>query len=448
MRTLQLDVDDDFRDAWFETEATPSERARLLAFACSLPHERREDVAAVADRLAERSAEHFDRALERHRDDLLQQLRCAEERASAAEARAAVAELTAEQHAAREASELQAKCAVLSAEKADAVQEWAGMLRASDGEVRELRGEVLALRAKVTELETPMARGRAGEWDVAQTLRDVGFEVEDTSMGDKKMQGYLDLLAWPEGRAGDGMRIAIECKNCVKIDPKTSLDTFAAKTREGIAKGLFDSSIFVSVRAHTKKPTAVALEMFQDESGRALVPVSYVGPERGKNAAPLLQEQLESHVCMHAALLSQCATIRASLGAGLTDSDVSRLQTFVDLAGEQLLGAFEDLNRQNRLVRDMQALVTSLRARCVDVFAHMWTLNSETPWLNRPLAAPWMPVYEATRAKKETMPESKDSTLWNNTSKESKLLVEKHVGHEAMFAALGKRARAEAPAAA
>ena len=78
--------------------------------------------------------------------------------------------------------------------------------------------ELTALRTRVAELETPAARGRVGEFHVAETLRSVGFSVEDTSSGDKKLKGYLDLLVRGEA---EGLRIAIEVKNRESIDPAT-----------------------------------------------------------------------------------------------------------------------------------------------------------------------------------------------------------------------------------
>mgnify|MGYP004270129811 CR=1 FL=1 len=51
------------------------------------------------------------------------------------------------------------------------------------GEAQERHSEnVATLKERIGELETPMGRGRAGELDVAQTLRDVGLHVEDTSI--------------------------------------------------------------------------------------------------------------------------------------------------------------------------------------------------------------------------------------------------------------------------
>ena len=57
---------------------------------------------------------------------------------------------------------------------------------------------VSELQARIHELETPMGRGVVGEVDVAQCLRDMGFVVEDTSMGEAKNARFLDLLAYPE----------------------------------------------------------------------------------------------------------------------------------------------------------------------------------------------------------------------------------------------------------
>eukprot|EP00966_Prymnesium_polylepis_P008585 198286-Prymnesium_polylepis.1 len=54
--------------------------------------------------------------------------------------------------------------------------------------------EVAQLKEKHSELQNPYNRGNTGEFDTAQTLRDIGFHVEDTSEGVKKTQGSSIFL--------------------------------------------------------------------------------------------------------------------------------------------------------------------------------------------------------------------------------------------------------------
>ena len=124
-----------------------------------------------------------------------------------------------------------------------------------------------------------------GEFDTAQTLRDIGFHVDDTSEGEKKDTGYLDLLVRPDSSTVSNMRIAIEVKNKKTIkkasdekarkrekDIDDDIKTFQSRAKDGIKKGLFDAAIFVSIRAHTKMGAPVVLEMFDDTTNRPLAP--------------------------------------------------------------------------------------------------------------------------------------------------------------------------------
>lgn len=446
-RELCIAVPAHFANAWFEHEATAEERGALLDFACSLPRAAHDD----ADRLR-RIVEDATRgvaaervtALEKDRDAHRAAALEAQAKLAAAERAAGMLEQAAENKVRTlmeaEVRDMRHELAALSAAKVEREQTLSAKLQDNVDELQRLAAERVQLQLRVAELETPMARGKAGEFDVAKTLTDVGFHVEDTSMGDCKLQGYLDLLVWPAGRE-EGMRIAIECKNCAAIDPKTHLDVFAAKSRDGFKRGLFDSSIFVSLRAHTKRGAeSVALELFADDSGRPSVPVSFVGPERGKTAPPLLQEQLESHVCLHAAFLAQMRQ-KAASGEERTDADAMALHELVALSNEELNGTFDDLNRQTRLLKDMQTLNTSVRSRCIRLFSAVWKTNASIPWLHAPMEAPWMPAFEALRVRKEADPGIRDATLWNNAAKDAKAVIEKHVGHEAVFHCLKKRPR-------
>lgn len=291
------------------------------------------------------------------------------------------------------------------------------------------------LQARISELETPMGRGSTGEVDVAQCLRDMGFVVEDTSMGDAKNAGYLDLLAYPE-KCGDGqnMRIAFEVKNRKEVK-RENITAFEEHVRNGIAKGLFDSAVFVSIRAHVKRDQAVALDMYDDDCQRPLVPVSWIGPEKAKNATPLTQDQLEAHVFMHAAVLDHAHNMRAVLAqqcTGATEGDMQVLQTFVDGLVVHLNDTFSELGRQHQLVDDMKENLTRVRVQCIQMFMTMCRVNREVSWLGRTASAPWLSTFEHARRKTAT---HNDTQIWNDCSK-TKSIIEKTIGKEAMLRAL------------
>lgn len=304
-------------------------------------------------------------------------------------------------------------------------------LRATCEKAENHATEVADLRTRIAELETPMGRGRAGEVDVAQTLRDAGFAVEDTSMGERRDAGYLDLLVQPEGSEDTNLRIAVELKN-VRVVQKEYRDDFERKVKEGVRKDLFDAAIFLSIRAHTKKGGCVVLEMYPDEGNRPLVPVTWLGPEKGKAALPLTQEQVETHVHMMCGLLSQCHHIRRELCNGLRDDNVAKLQTFFDQTGAHFNETFADLAKQQKLLDDMKANLTGIRARAIAMFTSLWQHNREVHWLGRTIHAPWMEAYMTARDRAQHMDEAR---VWNQCSR-NKSLIERSIGKDAMFQAI------------
>lgn len=308
-------------------------------------------------------------------------------------------------------------------------------------EVGELRdtfsGQVAALKERIVELETPMGRGRAGETDVAATLQNVGFLVEDTSMGEAKDKGYLDLLVRPEGSEDSNMRIAIEMKN-VKTVQKQDRDDFERKVHAGIRNNLFDAAIFISIRAHTKAGGPMVLELYPDEGRRPLVPVAWLGPERSKQVVPISAEQVETALFMMSGLLHQTHMLRRELCSGLRDDDVGSMQTLVDLLGQHFSDTFTDLAKQSKLIDDLRGNLTQIRARAITTFSQLWTTNLETPWLGRTMNAPWMDAFQTARQKSDD--NVSEATIWNQLSK-NKSVVERNIGKEALFLALRKRKR-------
>lgn len=288
------------------------------------------------------------------------------------------------------------------------------------------------LKLRVAELESPMGRGQTGELDVAQTLRDVGYRVCDTSHGGDK--GFLDLLVTPDGAVeGCNLRLAVEVKNRKDVK-RENLDTFHERVLKGLASNLYDAAVFVSIRSCCRKgPHAVEMEMYLDEAKRPLVPVTWIGPEKGKGVPPLSQEQLETHVHMQMALLSQCHTIRRELCNGIQDVDLQTIQHMVDTMSGLLNEAFVDLSKQTRLIDELKSNTTAIRVRCIHMCSALFGANQQVPWLGRSLPLPWMEVYQ--RAKEKATASMKDSDIWNHLSG-TKNIVERSIGKEAMFTAI------------
>lgn len=307
--------------------------------------------------------------------------------------------------------------------------------------------EVARLKARVSELSQPLHRGTAGELNVAQALRDVGLSVEDTSDGDLKNKGYLDLLVKPDESTRENMRIAVEVKNKKTIkkaseqklqlrdkDVDDDIRTFQMRAESGIKAGLFDAAIFISIRAHTKMGAPVVLEMFEDNTKRPLAPVAYIGPERAKAAMALTAEQIETQVLMLFCVLEQCHMLRRDVCNGLKDEEITAFQGLFDKMTKLLQQTFAELRRQEQLLSDMATTTTNVRVRCIQMFRALALVNSETPWLQRHMDADWMTVYESAKARSESM---KAAEVWNKVGKQ-KGIIEGTIGKDAMFRAISQ----------
>ena len=267
-------------------------------------------------------------------------------------------------------------------------------------EASEAQKLVASLQTRIAELETPTGKGRVGELNVTQAIVDAGFVVEDTSTGDRKNQGYLDLLLTQDCEEGTGgARIAVEVKNVAVVEARHLRD-FERKVQEGIQKNLWDAAIFVSIRSHTKKDrqgSPVVLELFPDGGGRQLAPVTWIGCEKGKHAQALTSEQIETHVNMVFALLSRTQHLRDELSSGLTDGDITALQAMVDAMGSHFTHAFAELGKQHKLVQDMQQTLTETRKHCLRMFMVLWEANRDTTWLRRPIEDGFVQTVHAAR---------------------------------------------------
>lgn len=305
--------------------------------------------------------------------------------------------------------------------------------------------EIVVLKDKITELQNPMGRGNAGEFDVAQTLKDIGYHVDDTSDGEKKEAGYLDLLVRCDNTTVENMRIAIEVKNKKTIkkasdekvkrkdkDIDDDIRTFQQRAKDGIKNGLFDAAMFVSIRAHTKMGAPVVLEMFEDTTNRPLAPVCYIGPEKGKVVLPLTQEQLETQMYMMFCVLDQSHNIRRDLCNGLKDEEITSFQSLFEDMGSYLNKTFTDLRKQEHLIHDMNTNLTDIRMKCIHMFRSIYSINKAIPWLQRNINGDWVESFETAKDRALTM---NDADVWNKMSKQ-KATIENTIGKDAMLRAI------------
>ena len=304
--------------------------------------------------------------------------------------------------------------------------------------------EISKLQQEISLLQNPLSRGNFGEFDVSQSLRDAGFHVEDTSEGEKKEAGYLDLLVQIDDST-DNMRIAVEVKNKKTIkkasdekvkkkekDIDDDIRTFQNRVASGVKQGLFDAAVLVSIRAHTKMGSPVVLEMFDDATNKALAPVSYIGPEKAKNASPITQEQLETHMLMMFSVLENCHLIRRDLCSGFKNEDVADFQAIFEELTAFFNNAFIDLRKQEHLAHDMMTSITNARTRCITMCRRVHALNRATPWLQRGNVPEWMNIYATALERSASMSEA---DVWNRLSK-NKATIEHTIGKDSMFAAM------------
>ena len=133
---------------------------------------------------------------------------------------------------------------------------------------------------------------------------------------------YLDLLVRPEGDDDSNLR---GHRDEERDRAEQDRDDFDRAVRAGCQQPLRRGHL-VSIRAHTKMGGPVVLQMLLDDANGRFVPVSRLGPERAETAAPLTQEQVETHVLMMLAMLAQCHTIRRELRFRLRDEHVEAIQ--------------------------------------------------------------------------------------------------------------------------
>tara|TARA_B110001450_G_scaffold236951_2_gene242819 strand:- start:4133 stop:5473 length:1341 start_codon:yes stop_codon:yes gene_type:complete len=430
MRTITLTVLPSFNDDWLETMATPEERTRFLTFACSLPRTfgTNEDLVrtAVTQALASCSES---RTFECQSRITQMEVENAQLRASVANAGRDEVDRIREEHR-LESNRLRDQYYTLSEKKVQMESALSTRVDEHASEVIRLTRENASLHQSIDELKTPAGRGRAGEFVLAEMLYDAGFEVEDTSTGTKKDEGYMDLLVHPKGFPD--LRIAIESKNREKIDPKVHIGHFEELARDGITKGLFDSAVFISLRATTKKEGGVHhVQMLEDSNGHATVPVSYLGTERGRDAPSLTRDVVQAHVCMHATMMMRLSDLRRTLtGASTIDGDdcASRRQ-FYDTLRDDLCCMLDDFNVQSKAINSMQMSMKSSRIRIINIFVRLCDAQRGSGSEMREPC--WMPEFRLARDKVSSG--TTDAMVWKNLSEPQKKRVADHLGGRETF---------------
>lgn len=426
MKTITLTVLPSFSDSWLETEATPEERTRLLTFACSLPRTtgNHEELvrAAVTQALTSSSETRVTKSQTRITE---LEVGNSQLRTSLANAgRDEVDRLRAEHRA--ETDRLRELYQVLSEKKVLSESTLSARVDEHASEVLRLTRENSSLQQAVEELKTPASRGRVGEFVLSEMLYDAGFEVEDTST--RGEDGYMDLLVHPRGFPD--VRIAIESKNRDRIDPRVHIVHFEELARDGITKGLFESAIFVSLRANTKKEGGVHhVHMLDDSNGHATIPVSYLGTERGRDASSLTSDVVQAHVCMHAIMMMRLAELRRTLTAPSSDDDDVGARAFHDALHEQLGSMLEDLNVQSKAVTTMQTSMKSSRVRIINLFVRLCDLQRRAGTDAREPC--WMPEFRLARDKVSSG--TADALVWKNLSEPQKKRVADHLGGRETF---------------
>ena len=461
MRTLTLDVCSDFHDDWLETTASVEERTRVLAFACSLPRAfvttneetiRTAVTQALTSSSETRATQSQSRITELEVENA--KLRTSVEAAGrdeinriCVEHQGRITEFEVENAKLRVSVETAGRDEInrihvdhrsemdrmrdlyqtLSEKKVLSEGTLSSRIDEHASEIIRVTRENASLQHTISELKTPAGRGRAGEIVLSDILFNAGFDIQDTSMGAKKDEGYMDLLITPRGYPS--VRIAVECKNRERIDTEHIVH-FEQLTRDGITKGLFESAIFVSIRANTKKEGGVHhVHMIEDSNGHSTIPVSFLGTERGRDAVPLTQDVIQAHVCMHATMMMRFSDLRRTLVSTSDTDDGGDTRLFHDTLHSDMYSMLDDLNVQGRAISTMQASMKSSRIRIINLFARLCDTQRRTGLETRDPV--WMPEFRLVRDKVSTG--MTDAVIWKNLSEPQKKRVADHLGGRETF---------------
>ena len=143
-----------------------------------------------------------------------------------------------------------------------------------------------------------------------------------------------------------------------------------------------------------------------------IVPVSWIGPERSKNATPLTQDQLEAHVLRLSGKDPRSEGVFAKHAAKPTEDDKKEVQEYVDGLVEQLNGTFAELGKQHGLLEDMRTNLTNVRVHCIQMFMSVCEMNGASHgWAARQHT--WLSTFEIAKRKLST---HSDAKIWNECS--------------------------------
>lgn len=320
---------------------------------------------------------------------------------------------------------------------------------------------VAELRAENERLKTPSGKGESGESTVREILSEQGFQVIDTSAIAEKHR-YGDILAiaprfdtsYDSGgesaansaansasaagaavttmaelsanSANDthrGIRLAIEVKNAQNVR-SSAVRNFERKVREGVAAGLFEGGIFLSLRcALPQMPQTACQKILEDDDGLACIPMAYLGCERKLNPEPVSNDHIEVLVQMHADLayaVQQTRRMARSATNNTAEADyfTRAVQNhFHDLAlhAQQMFVQFATA------AETIQHLKTNLDQQKKQTISFLRTarrLNTLVPWLRRD-----MPLLTCERGLNHAIRLLSEGRLvWSNVSSSASVL--------------------------
>ena len=419
-KSICVDVNSNFTNAWFETEALPEERTQLLEFALSLPRHMEQNgwtsevektvSGAIETSLVKMQKEKLS-ILEANNESL--KLELSNNRIQVAHMQGTTS----------------AKCYEMVGEERKRhegeVRTLEDRLRHSSEEILRITNEARSLRALVDDLRMPASRGRSGEEDIAETLQQCGFDVIDTSNGAYRDEGHLDLLVSPP--FDKDLKIGIECKNVAVVEVKGHLDVFRTKSKEGVKKGLFHTSIFISLRAHTKLDSPHVLETLVDDSGSPISAISFFGPERGCRDT-ISKDSVESLVLVHSAFAHNFQSGWSRPEPPLNE-DSNLQQTCFQNIAERMQEFLVDMTQQSKYISNMQKSIQATRLRTISMLHQMHLVAKQTSL--KCTEPQWLS--ELNCASEHMASGRTDVQVWNNLSQHQKKRINDCLGGKDTF---------------
>lgn len=292
--------------------------------------------------------------------------------------------------------ELRRRASEVTAER-DALRERCGSLQDAERQ----------LLAENAQLKTPSGRGEAGEADVQRILEHLGYQIVDTSKL-KEKDHYGDLLccigmedeppvatghttsmapaeSHPLPGAG-ATRLAVEVKNRATLR-SSEVAAFEAKVRAGVARGLFEGGMLISLRCPIAGMTSCAKQaLLEDAEGHPTVPMAYVCAERGSPPRPVLGEHVEIMVQVHMHLIEQIAAVRIALaGSEMDEDETRRVQAHFSGLSTFVTEMFSEFSRHQTVLESARRSLDAMRKTCLVMYRSARRLNAAVPWLQRPM---------------------------------------------------------------